>query len=309
MDNGNVFTNAKATSRYGVDWVVVDIQPEPDVVDAQYTIRVDASFLMSNWTCLFGNGCPGLFTPNESVIRDDVGCCKDSFYVQDDEDQDKIVQMISQLTDDDWDIELSEEVEKNGWLMIGEDGEPKGRVFEGSCVFNNRNGGSADQPGCAFVAMSRRTGGDHIDVMPNVCWMLPLKYEQVDDSDFLFELGPWTIDKWFVERDHINSIQNPGFCSWWCVDSPEPYVGAEPVYKAMERELRQVVGDHAYETIREALEARVAQGWKPMPMPGSVLNEGRPLLPLIVGNRTPLREPSYYPDYLAKLKEADHGQA
>lgn len=294
-------TYTKQWGPAGEDLIEVVIPPQDPEVEGEYTIQVHLSFMLSNWTCLFGKGCPGLFGKQSSVYQDDMGCCTDSFFFSNEEDKANVQAQIALLTDEDWDVELQDEVRRNGWTEQSHGAygkEEKGRVFEDGCVFSNRNGGSTGKPGCAFVHKAARTGEDHIDVMPEVCWMLPLRFGEMSDN--VWRLGPWDHSEWDTS-DPFKFRDRSDHACWWCVDSPEPYVGTEPVFKAMEREIRAVIGDHAYECIEEAI--RLRAGNYVAPMPGSVLNGGRPLLPLIVSHRTPAREPSYLPNFIKGIKQ------
>jgi hypothetical protein len=213
---------------------------------------------------------------------------------------------MKRLTDDDWDKELRAEVEKSGFARIfnpsPKDFNGKGRTFQGACVFSNRNGGSSGKPGCAFVHMAAREGGDHIDVMPTVCWQLPLRYTDTLDDGTYMSLGPWDVEEWGEPGD--DGTLNWHHC-WWCVDAPDAYIGSSTVWKSMEREIRRTIGDFEYDTIDSVFKERADILPRYPDMPGASLNDGRPLIPLMIGNRKPRREPSPHPEILARLKEAD----
>lgn len=291
-------------SKGNVEWLDVII-PEHDG-EPEYVISCHMNWLLSNWECIYGRGCSGLFGIQDSTYPDDTGCCVDSFYFDGPEDLKHVTEQVKRLTDDDWDIELRKHVEKHGFVRMfnddPDDFHAKGRVFDGGCVFQNRNGGSAGKPGCAFVQMSKREGGDHIDVMPKVCWQLPLRYHDTLNDGSYMSLGPWDIEEW---GDTADDGTLDWHCSWWCVDAPDAYIGDSIVLKTMEREIRKTIGDYEYDIIFAAIMAKVDAGNQYDKMPGASLNDGRPLLPLMIGNRKPRREPSPFPEILARLKEAD----
>lgn len=301
----------KAYNKHGVDFIELVIEPLAEDTDdeAEYVIKAHVNFLLSNWSCIYGRGCAGMFGDHEPNYNDDAGCCVDSFYFSGKEDFEHVEKMMGQLTDEDWDKELRANVEKHGWYRKFKDAEyedgsidinGKGRVLEGACVFANRNGGSSGKPGCAFHHMGERTGQDHTDVMPEVCWALPIRFVEVETD--VWELGPWDISQWHMDDSEFNDFRYTA--RWWCMDTPDAFIGTNPVYKSLEKEIRKFIGDRPYELLVEALEARIASGNTYAPMPGAIVNDGRPLLPLLIGNRTPRREPSYLKAFY-ETKEAD----
>ena len=54
---------------------------------------------------------------------------------------------------------------------------------------------------------------------------------------------------------------------WWCTESPEAYVGTEPLYRSMEAELREMVSDKVYDELAAYLDERRARARKPLPFP------------------------------------------
>lgn len=294
-----------------VNWVEF-----PDPKNDKTTWNVNLTFLMSNWNCLYGKGCPGHFGVQSENVFPDIGCCTDGFYVRDEEDMEDIKKNIDRLTDADWDTRLRHHVEKTGgWFRKAGsiDGEPeyKSRVFEGGCVFANRSDGSAGKPGCAFLALADRLGKEvddhaegghntHTSYMPQVCHQLPLKFE--DDYDEDTEETISTIDAWdsWKWSEDIPEDNHDSWMAWWCVDAPEAYTGNQPLYVTMEDTLRSEMGA-AYDRLLEIIEE---QQPRVAPMAAAVQNEGRPLLPLLIGNRTPKRPD---PNFDAALKEMAHG--
>jgi hypothetical protein len=164
-----------------VDWLMFPLPSDPDV-----KVHAHANFLMSRWECMFGK-CPGLTTPKEETFASDIGCCGDSFYVNDAEDHRNIQARVQQLTADDWDSELrsyvmrrgyakgastDEEALARGWqhwknkpasgTLDPDDTEYwslKGRIHNGACIFANRstgNVGKTGKIGCAFLHAANR---------------------------------------------------------------------------------------------------------------------------------------------------------
>lgn len=287
---------------------------EPDENDEYETWMVHVNFLLSNWSCIFGQGCPGLTSSNESRYHDDIGCCKMGAWFSDTEDYDRTVKMAAQLTDEDWDADKKKEAEKNGWAVIykrdDETGHLNGktRVVDQGCIFSNRSTGSVGSTGkvgCAFHHLAERTNQQHVDVMPQVCWQLPLRYEY-NEGLAAHVITPWDVDGW---GDTDEDGSHDSIMCWWCVDSPEAYVGDKAVFRSMEGELRRLMTDAVYEQMAVMLVERAKQNVPPV-MPGSVRNDGRPMLPLLIGNRQPYRQPSATntPNIIENMRN-DHGNS
>jgi hypothetical protein len=249
--------------------------------------RANLSWVMSNWKCIFGEGCSGHFGENDKTYAPDVACCSLGFWVDDQKDIDKVNHYVEQLTDEDWDKELRQVVEAKGdWKITYKDDDKdlsvKSRVHEGGCVFANRSNGSAGKPGCAFHVLAERIGKHFTEVKPNVCWTVPLHVYQ--DEDNVTVVDTWDADEWGgAQKDGTHDK----WMKWWCVDTPDAYVGTQHVYQYLEAEMRLIIGDGPYETMVQEIEKR--KGNYIAPMPGSVINDGRPLLPLLIGDRKPAR--------------------
>jgi hypothetical protein len=71
---------------------------------------------------------------------------------------------------------------------------------------------------------------------------------------------------------------------YWCVDTPDAYRGARPVYKSFEAELRKGLGDAVYERMAELLEGIEQPRY---PMPGQLVNRGLPMISQLVQQRFP----------------------
>lgn len=265
-------------------------------VEKSHRWYFDISFLLSNWSCIFGDGCVGIHAVDSPTYVRDAGCCTLGCWFTDPEDLAHTREMVDQLTDEDWDVELRKVADKRGWLRtLGRDtldkktGEveavnAKTRVYEGACIFNNRmNGsvGSTGKIGCAFHALANRLGVSHVETKPEVCWQLPLRVEADDDQTSVLR---WDRHAW---NDSAGDAGEQDWLNWWCVDSPESYVGTQPVYKYMEAELRRVCGDKVYGMLCDELERRKDN--YVTPMPGTLINDGKSLLPLVMVNKKPIR--------------------
>lgn len=272
--------------------------PNPEYNDVDHKIRVNLSFLASNWACQFGRGCPGMFGPESEHTAPDLGCCTEGFVVADGE-LDAIEDRIAMLTDDDWDKELRAEYTKQGkWYTGSKD--KNSLVVNGGCIFANRYGGSSGKIGCAFLHLGDRVTKDRHDIgdnsiehknfMPRVCWQLPLNVIYPDDNTIV--LTVWSTSTWTGDQPTDENYESK-FPHWWCTDSTSAYNGRRMLVDSMQAEITEILGKASYDIIRAA----IGDGSNILPMPASPA--GRKIMQLLptrtieqqVGSRTPIRNP------------------
>ena len=94
------------------------------------------------------------------------------------------------------------------------------------------------------------TATRHVDVMPEVCWQVPLR--RVDETDDLGHVTS-TVREW-KRRDWGDGGHD---FHWWCTDGDEAFVGTVPVFEEMGAELAQMVGEDIYQLIAEHLRNRL----------------------------------------------------
>src|SRR5262249_35022575 len=58
----------------------------PDPKDEGRTWQIDVTFLLSNWTCIFGRGCQGVLTERAPELV--LGCCSYGAHFSDKQDRD-----------------------------------------------------------------------------------------------------------------------------------------------------------------------------------------------------------------------------
>ena len=256
----------------------------------------DMTFLMSNWKCLYGQGCVGLHDVDAKTYTTDTGCCRLGSWITEPDDLKNVMVRQQELTNEDWDVELRIEANKRGeslgWMVqIGankydENGvctevNVKTRVHKGVCIFANRVGGSSGKVGCAFHALANRLGVHHSVTKPTICWQLPLQVVHDEDGDVF--VGAWDRLAWGgVNEEGVQPTIN-----WWCIDSPDAYIGEDRVYIYLADELRKSVGDVVYEKLLVEIDKR--KGNYVAPMAGTLVNNGQPLLPLVVQDKQCLR--------------------
>src|SRR5207249_11894498 len=93
--------------------------------------RCDLTWLTSNWTCIFGRGCQGIYAD-----RPDDGCCTLGAHFSDKDDEKRVKKYVGLLDAEHW--QHHKAAQKDGWVEKDDEGERKTRVVEGACIFLNR---------------------------------------------------------------------------------------------------------------------------------------------------------------------------
>ena len=68
----------------------------------------DVTFLLSNWSCIFGAGCPGVLTGRAPELVQ--GCCSYGAHFSNRKDRDHVVRISRELTDEDGKNRLRHEI-------------------------------------------------------------------------------------------------------------------------------------------------------------------------------------------------------
>lgn len=209
-----------------------------DPADPDHVLRCDLTWLTSRWTCIFGRGCLGI-----DASRPDDGCCTLGAHFADRADERRVRRFARLLTDEDW--QLRREGRRRGVVEPDDDGSSKTRVVDGACVFLNRPG-FAGGAGCALHSFALRTGRPPLEAKPDVCWQLPIRraYRDVERPD-----GTTYLETTIGEYDRRGWGPGGHDLHWYCSGSTEAHVGAEPVLRSCELELRALVGDAAYDEL------------------------------------------------------------
>jgi hypothetical protein len=222
--------------------------------DEERTWIFDATFLTSNWTCIFGNGCQGVLTgPAPELVQ---GCCSYGAHLVDKKDARRVVKNAATLTPEEWQFHgvKKEVIHKN------KHGETVTKLVDDACIFLNRPGFPAG-PGCAFHIAALNRGVNPLTLKPEVCWQLPLRREDHVDDDEGHVTS--TIRQW--DRRHWGAGGRE--FHWWCTEAPDAFVGTKPVYREMEAELREMVGTKVYERLLSALRERERLRTRAVPLP------------------------------------------
>jgi hypothetical protein len=225
------------------EWVSVR---DPDDDHLRYTF--DVSFLLSDYTCVYGAGCQGIGADGPDPV---LGCCLHGAYLNEDDDADALVGLLDDELDPST-MQFHAVARRRGLLVEDEEGERHTRVHEGACILLNR-AGFAGGEGCALHHLAERQGVHHMTHKPVVCWQVPLHRtvtEEVADDGGTLEVH--TIEAY--RRGHWGD--GGAAFGWWCLDDDTAFVGNAPVYRSMETELREMVGDRVYALLAAHLDRR-----------------------------------------------------
>ncbi|WP_432521383.1 hypothetical protein [Kineococcus sp. SYSU DK006] len=217
---------------------------QPDTV-----YRVDLTWLTSDYTCIFGNGCPGIYAD-----APDVGCCTLGAHFTEDADEERVARVVATLGPGTWQFLEEGRPERGGWTEV-EDGARKTRVHEGGCIFANRPGFPAGA-GCALHLQALQDGVDPLAYKPDVCWQLPLKrsYRTVERGD-----GSSYLEVSIAEYDRRGWGEGGHDLDWYCTGNPAAHVGSRPLFRSMENELREMIGSPAFEELARHCESLLAR--------------------------------------------------
>ena len=139
------------------------------------SFRCDLTWLTSSWTCIFGNGCQGIYADQPAG----VGCCTLGAHFSDKDDEKRVKSFVKELTPETW-----QHYDPKNWTEKDEEGARKTRVVDGACIFANRPGFAGGE-GCALHGLALRTGRHFLETKPDVCWQLPIRrtFDRVDRAD------------------------------------------------------------------------------------------------------------------------------
>jgi len=208
----------------------------------------DLTFLTSNWTCLFGNGCPGILDAPAPELEH--GCCSYGAHFTGDADRANVEAKVALLDKSEWQL-AKKAAKRGGPIHVNRDGETVTRLVDGACIFLNR----PDHPGgagCALHAAALRRGEPITEWKPEVCWQVPIRRQ--DDTDAYGHVTS-TIREW-KRRDWGPGGQE---FHWWCTsetDVADAFVGQVPVWQACRDELVALSSADAYELLARYLAER-----------------------------------------------------
>ncbi len=222
--------------------------PDPD---EERTWLFDITFLESNWTCIFGNGCQGVLTgPAPELVQ---GCCSYGAHFTGAKDARRVEKAAATLTAEQWQFRAKAQPRSGKRLNITKrspSGDLTTRMVADACIFLNR----PDFPGgagCALHRAAMERGVPHMELKPDVCWQLPLRREDevADDGHVTSVVRQWDRRDWSEGGAEFH---------WWCTEEPDAFVGTRPVYEELRDELIALSSKKIYKQLVRYLSARVA---------------------------------------------------
>lgn len=242
----------------------------PDPEDDEQVFRCDLTYLCSQYTCIFGNGCKGIYAD-----RPDDGCCTLGAHFTDKDDRKRVRKYAGELTPELW--QYHDEGRDGGIFMRDDDGEKQTRTVDGACIFLNRPGFAAGK-GCALHKLALERGQPIHETKPEVCWQVPVRrtYDWVDRPDdtrvLVISIGEFDRRAW-----------GPGGHEffWWCSSATEAHVGADPLYVSYAPELRELMSDKAYEVLADLCDQRIRDGLVARHPADPPRPDGKRMLPIV----------------------------
>lgn len=238
--------------------------------DADEVLRCDLTWLTSSYTCIFGQGCAGIYADSP-----DVGCCTLGAHFADADDEQRVAGYVAQLTEAHWQHRPRGTVRTSDWVETDEDGERKTRAVtidgQRACVFHNR-ADFGQGAGCALHLLALSQGRNPVETKPDVCWQLPIKrsFRTVERQD-----GTSYLEVTITEYDRRGWGPGGHDLDWYCSGNTEAHVGVEPVYVSHEAELVALLGRAAYDELlahcdahlrsRSLLALHPADSWRVTP--------------------------------------------
>jgi hypothetical protein len=220
--------------------------------DEQRTWLFDATFLRSNWSCIYGAGCQGVLDAPAADLNQ--GCCSYGAHFVDDDDVANLVKHVVRLEPRHW--QFHAKAKKHGFLEPDGEGGTKTSLAKDACIFLNRPG-FAGGAGCALHIAATEAGERPLDWKPNVCWQLPLRLQHTTDDNghMTSTLREWKRRDWGDGGAEFH---------WWCTVDPEAFVGTEPVYRYLRDEIVEMIGEDVYRELERLLRR---PKWTPLPHP------------------------------------------
>jgi hypothetical protein len=221
--------------------------------DSSEVMRCDLTWLTSSYTCIFGQGCPGIYSS-----APDVGCCTLGAHFAGKADEKRVAGFVKQLDERLWQFKPADRAaKKKDWIETDEEGERKTLTIEvdgqQACVFHNRQDFHSGA-GCALHALALEQGRNPLETKPDVCWQLPIRrtFREVERQD-----GTKYTEVSIGEYDRRGWGPGGHDLDWYCTGNTEAHVAVEPVYITSAAELTAMMGEAAYAELARHCEAHV----------------------------------------------------
>ena len=219
-----------------------------DPEDASQIYRCDLTWLTSNFMCIFGQGCKGIYASSP-----DTGCCTLGAHFADKDDEKRVAAFVAELTPELWQNHPGRAPKTSDWVEKDDEGARKTKVVNHACVLHNRDGFAAGA-GCALHALALQRGQEPLETKPDVCWQLPIRrqFREVERQD-----GTSYTEVSIGEYDRVGWGPGGHDLDWYCSGNTEAHVGVEPVFVSNRPELVAMMGQAAYDVLARQCEAHV----------------------------------------------------
>ncbi|MEO5711471.1 MAG: hypothetical protein ABIQ59_16810 [Nocardioidaceae bacterium] len=220
-----------------------------DPADAAQVFKCDLTWLTSQYMCIFGQGCQGIYSE-----RPDDGCCTLGAHFADKDDEKRTRKYMLELTPETWQFHAEGTAKKNAWVDTDDEGDRKTAVLEGACIFLNRPGFAGGE-GCALHGLALRKDMQPLETKPDVCWQLPIRrtFRDVELPD-----GTAYSEVTISEYDRRGWGAGGHDLDWYCSGNPEAHVAPDPLYVTNAPELVALMGQPAYDELVDHCEAHLA---------------------------------------------------
>ena len=213
-----------------------------EIEDGDTRWRFDADFLTSNWACIWGRGCLGIYDKPAEELGE--GCCSIGAHLGDEDEARNISALAAMIPAARFQHAVdAADVDAGG--IFSDETRLQTRVVDGACIFFNRPGfpGGA---GCALHLAAIDAGESPTEWKPSVCWQLPIKvdWEMQDDGVELATLRRWSRADWGEVGQTM---------AWCCTEGDRAYVGERSVIDSLREELVEIVGETVYVELRSRL--------------------------------------------------------
>ncbi|WP_151083608.1 hypothetical protein [Nocardioides cynanchi] len=225
----------------------------PDPAEPGQVFRCDLTWLTSRYTCIFGQGCRGIYAD-----APDTGCCTLGAHFADKDDERRVASFVAELTPEQWQFRPQGKVRKADWVETDDEGARKTLVVEhdgqSACVFHNR-ADFGTGAGCALHGLALQQGRNPLETKPDVCWQLPIRrtfrtVERPDETSYSeVTIGEYDRRGWGPGGHDLD---------WYCSGNTEAHVGRDALYVTNEPELVELMGRPAYDVLVTHCEAHLA---------------------------------------------------
>ena len=193
--------------------------------DESEVMRCDLTWLTSSYTCIFGQGCHGIYAD-----APDVGCCTLGAHFADKDDEKRVAAYVDQLDAELWQFQPEgRKVEEADWIETDDDGERKTRTVEvdgqQACVFHNRADFATRRRAARCTRWRCEQGKNPLETKPDVCWQLPIRrtFRNVERQD-----GTSYTEVSIGEYDRRGWGPGGHDLDWYCSGNTEAHVAVEP---------------------------------------------------------------------------------